>query len=255
MSSIYEPNGERWFSYFKSPKDLFDKFKIARQEATNRGYSINRRDEISNLERASQTSDVFPATYPDFSELNEFIEKFNEYSAKIDSGGAFEKQRLKLSEDKRFLFSFSLASKGLVRVPEYFSEDIAKKFPTMFNSVGKQATDETMVAGVVDINLVQNFPMPKGKQFFFIKVDGVEYPLRQQQKGTGKMLQINPSAKLIEGDDGMFYTDPSTFGDFSLTFSSSFKKSYIEIPKSGGKGRYVDLYIPFDMLNSELDRC
>lgn len=247
--------GKRWFSYFKSPKDLFDAFKKAYADKEAKKYFVA--DTDTGYERLinSQTiEDAIPATYPNFNNLNAYIEKFNEYSAKIDSGGAFEKQRLKLSEDKRFLFSFSLASKGLVRVPEYFSEDIAKKFPTMFNSVGKQATDETMVAGVVDVNLVQNFPMPNGKQFFFIKINGVEYSLRQQQKGTAKMLQINPSAKLVEGEDGMFYTDPSTFGDFSLTFSSSFKKSYIEIPKSGGKGRYVDLYLPFDMANSDLDR-
>ncbi len=253
MSSIYPPDGKRWFSYFKSPKDLFDKFKNSFQEATSRGYNITRREELRDLERATNPSDVFPNTYPDFDELNSYIEKFNEYSAKIDSGGAFEKQRLKLSEDKRFLFSFALASKGLVRLPEYYNEEIAKKFPQMFNLVGKNASDETMVAGVVDINLVQNFKLPDGKNFFFIKIDDVEYTLRQQQKGTAKMLEINPSAKLVEGDDGMFFTDPTTFEGFSLKFSSSFKKSYIEIPKSGGKGRYVDLYIPFDMANSELD--
>lgn len=253
MSSIYDPYGERWFSYFKSPKDLFDKYKIARQEARSLGYNITRQDEIRNLDRASNVSDVFPATYPDFTELNQYIEQFNEYSAKIDSGGAFEKERLRLSEDKRFLFSFALASKGLIRIPEYYSEDVAKKFPKMFNSVGKGATDETMVAGVVDINMVQSFPLPNGKPFFFVKIEDFEYPLRQQQKGTAKMLEINSSATLIEGDDGMFYTDPTTFKDFSLKFSSSFKKSYIEIPKSGGKGRYVDLYIPFDMYNDDLN--
>ncbi len=251
--SYYAPDGERWFAYYKTQKELFDFFKNARSKAYAKGYSVVEEGRLRDLDRATKVEDVIPTTYPDFNELNEYIESFNEYSVKIDSGGSFEKQRLKLSEDKRFLFSFSLASKGLIRIPEYFSEEIAKKYPDMFNSSGKEASDETMVAGVVNPNLVQNFPLPNGKQFFFIKIENVEYALRQQQKGTGKMLEINPSANLIEGEDGMFFTDPSTFGDFSLKFSSSFKKSYIELPKKGGKGRYVDLYIPYDMMNSELN--
>jgi hypothetical protein len=232
------------FSYYDSVDTLFNTLEKVKSEGTARGINMNYSQYVP--------TDI-PAIYPNTDDLTAYIENYQAFKDKIDSGGSFKKQKLKLSEDKRFLFSFSLASKGLIRVAEYFNEEIAKNHPLMFNSFGQAKDDETMVAGVVDLDSVQSVPLANGKTKFFVNLHNKEYPLRQQQKGTAKMLEINPTAVLKQTDEGMFYTDPSFYGDFSLVFSSTFKKSYIEMPKKGGSARAVDIYVPFDMVNYQLE--
>jgi len=236
-------NVAKLFSYYDSVDTLFNTLDQVKAEGTARGI---------NMDAIRYVSTDIPAIYPDTDDLTAYIENYQAFRDKIDSGGSFKKQRLKLSEDKRFLFSFSLASKGLIRVAEYFNEEIAQKYPLMFNSVGQAKDDITMVAGVVDLDSVQSIPLANGQTKFFIQLDK-EYPLRQQQKGTAKMLEIHPTATLKQTDEGMFYTDPSFYNDFSLVFSSTFKKSYIEMPKKGGSARAVDIYVPFDMVNYDLE--
>lgn len=247
MNNRFEPNSQRWFSFYRDIDDLKKEFLDVKAKSRAQGITIENNFDESELNRKIQS------VYNKTDELNEVINLFDEYKQKIDSGGAFKKTRIKISEDKRFTFSFALASKGLVRLPEYYNEQIAKRYPTMFNSVGQAATDETMVAGVVDLNLVQSKPL-KDATYFYIVIDNIEYELRQQQKGTAKMLELNPMAILLKGDDGMYYTMPSFFGDFSLSFSSNFKKSYLEMPKEGGEGRAVDIYVPFDMIQGLSER-
>jgi len=232
------------FSYYESIDALFAQLENVKQQGTAQGIDMTSNRYIQ--------SDI-PSIYPETDKLVEYIDNYQAFRDKIDSGGSFKKQRLKLSEDKRFLFSFSLASKGLIRVAEYFNEEIAQKFPLMFNSSGKEKDDKTMVAGVVNIEQVQSIKLANGQNKFFIQLEK-EYPLRQQQKGTAKMLEIHPTATLMQTGDGMLYTEPSFYNDFSLVFSSTFKKSYIEMPKRGGSARAVDIYIPFDMVTSELGR-
>lgn len=239
----YYSSYRKVFSYYDSIETLFAQLENVKQQGTGQGIDMN---------GISYTSNSIPSIYPQTDSLNRYIDNYQAFRDKIDSGGSFKKQRLKLSEDKRFLFSFSLASKGLIRVAEYYNEEIAKKYPKMFNSIGKEKDDETMVAGVVSLDKVESVVLANGQTKFFIQLEK-EYPLRQQQKGTAKMLEIHPSATLKQTDDGMFYTEPSFYNDFSLVFSSTFKKSYIEMPKKGGSARAVDIYIPFDMMVSSLE--
>lgn len=238
----------RWFSFYRN----LDEFKAAINKANRNYVTLKNNSSIGYAPRVDADSTLgtkkIPDLYPNMGELTDFINKYDEFKQTIDTGGAFKKQRLKLSEDKRFLFDFGLASKGLFRVPEYFSDDVAKDYPDMFNSIGEAASDETMVAGVVDVNLVQSIDLADNKTAFYIAINGKDYVLRQQQKGTAKMLLLNTEAKLVQADSGMFYTEPTIFDGFTLKFASSFKKSYIEIPKKGGDARAVDLYIPFDLI-------
>ena len=234
----------RVFSYYDSVESLFARLEQVKQEGAGRGIDMS---------AISYTESSIPSIYPNTDELVNYIDNYQAFKDKIDSGGSFKKQRLKLSEDKRFLFSFSLASKGLIRVAEYYNEEIAQKFPKMFNTIGQEKDDPTMVAGVVALDKVESVLLANGETKFFIQIDK-EYPLRQQQKGTAKMLEIHPTATLKQTDEGMFYTDPSFYNDFSLVFSSTFKKSYIEMPKKGGSARAVDIYIPFDMINGDMQR-
>jgi hypothetical protein len=244
-----EDSAPRFFSLYRTVDDLINEYFRVRNTDLARGrrlmYDFDSVDEIKQL---------IPDTYPNLAILDTLVNNFEEYTQKIDSGGSFKKARIKLSEDKRFQFSFSLASKGLIRIAEYYNADIAKKYPTLYNSTGIAAEDITMVAGVVDLNMVLSKPLANSQAYFYVIINGQEYPLRQQQKGTAKMLEINPSAQLKQVDGGgMYYTEPSFYQDFSLVFSSTFKKSYLELPKKGGNAKMVDLYIPYDMTGQDVD--
>jgi hypothetical protein len=246
MSYNIDDNASRYFSFYRTFDDLMEEYLRQRTIEIQRGNTLNYDFTDSQTIKSS-----VPDTYPDTNLLSQFIDNFEQFSQKIDSGGSFKKAKIKLSEDKRFQFSFSLASKGLTRVIEYYNAEIAKKYPTLYNSIGLAASDETMVAGVVDLNSVLSKPLANNKAYFYVVINGVEYQLRQQQKGTAKMLQINPTANLEQVDgDGMFYTEPSFYKNFSLVFSSTFKKSYLELPKKGGNAKAVDIFVPFDMIYS-----
>ena len=239
----------RYFSFYRTFDDLLGEyFRVLTIDAQRN------RTPLYDLGTEQDIRRRVPSTFPNEAALTEIVNNFQEFSQKIDSGGSFKKARIKLSEDKRFQFSFSLASKGLVRVAEYYNAEIAAKYPTLYNSTGLAAEDITMVAGVVDLNLVLSKPLANNQAYFYVIINGKEYELRQQQKGTAKMLEINPSAQLkqVEGG-GMYYTDPSFYQDFSLIFSSTFKKSYLELPKKGGNAKAVDIYIPYDMLGYNVD--
>ncbi len=108
----YSPNNQRWFAFYRDIDELITKFK----DVTSR--SGKRLQEDWN---DAKIQNAIPAVYGKTDQLTEVVEKFNEYKQKIDSGGAFKKTRIKISEDKRFTFSFALASKGLIRLPEYYN--------------------------------------------------------------------------------------------------------------------------------------
>jgi len=232
----------RWFSFYETYEDLAKKASdIARREVTagnsfDRGFNV---DYVRTL----------PATFSNTSQLTSIIEAFDSFGEKIDTGGAFEKARLRLSEDKRFQFSFSLASKGLFRIPEYYSAELAAEHPNAFNSSGMAQSDPTMVAGVCDPQLVQSIELANSIRFFVV-YSGKEYLLRQQQKGTAYILQNDPTAQLTSENSSMPYSTVNSFGGVTLGFASNTKKSYIEIPKQGGRGEAVDLYIPFDYIQT-----
>jgi hypothetical protein len=237
--TYFDPNDQRWFSFYKNVDELDSKYQEIIETVSAENNVLD--ESLSERERS------IPSIYPLSTELNSLIQTFTEFKDEIDSGGSFKKAKLKLSEDKRFTFSFSLASKGLFRIPEYFSEELAKEHPNAFNSTGLAATDPTMVEGVVNPDFVETIQLAQGQVYFMLKYNDKEYPLRQQQKGSAYILKNNPTATLSMENSSMFYAIPSAYDKVNLAFSSSFKKSYIEMPKQGGQGRAVDIYIPYDL--------
>ena len=241
---FYEPGNKRFFTYYNSVEDLRAQFEAIKQQVVSEQRALDD-DFLAN-------SQGFPSTYRKIDELDQLVRSFDVFRTTIDSGGSFKKTRIKISDDPRYVFSFSLASKGLFRIPEYFSQEIADKYPFMFNQSGPAASDHTMVPGVVDPNKVEKIELAN-TVFYSIKIDGMDFPLRQQQKGTAYILQNNPRATLSYANSNMPYAEPQQYQGVSLAYASNFRKSYLEMPKEGGKGRAVDIYIPFDLVSYDLD--
>lgn len=250
------------FVYYKN----MNRFKEAVQNTYNRvGANVQYVGQV--LKPSNNTNffpdveasfnNLLPNTYPNKAELDRFIQQFDEFKGKIDTGGAVKKSRIKFTEDSRNTFSFSLAAKGLRREIEYYSEELAINNPDRFRLMPLYNDDETIVAGIVPAVFTTSFEVSGVSYFTYTDTEtGKKYDLRQQQKGTAKMISLEPSFKVLVGEDGIYRTEP-TFSEkfkFSLKFYSVVKKSFLEYEKvGGGNAAAVDVYIPFDMAAGGVD--
>jgi len=133
-------------------------------------------------------------------------------------GGKEEKIRLKATDKPLGVFDFSLASKGLYKVQEYYSKELAQEKPKLFLELN-------LPSGIVPPDLVKTNRF-NGKVFYtFTDIDGKTYNLIQQQKGTAAVESGVPNAK--------------------KQFATTTKKVYLKFNRQGGKVKYVEIYSLF----------
>jgi hypothetical protein len=164
-------------------------------------------------------------------ELKQAIESFDAILGEIEMGGEIKKSKLIITDDKRGIFDFGLASKGLFRVVEFFSEELKNELPEEFKDLPK---------GIVQPDLVQKNIL--GQFVYVSETNKKSYFLKRRQKGTTQILNLKPDALLKVTDNGIEYTTINNYQGVKLEFASSTKKSYLMFEKKGGKARYVDLY-------------
>jgi hypothetical protein len=133
---------------------------------------------------------------------------------KFNLGGEQEKQKLITTDKPLGIFDFSLASKGLYRVPEYYSIELERNDPNKFKNLG-------LHAGVIPPNLVQSRTINGVKNFYFQDYEK-EYYVTQRQKGTTGIEQGDPNSK--------------------LKFATKNKKVYLKFRRQGGKVKYCEIY-------------
>jgi len=164
--------------------------------------------------------------------LNEYVESYNETifknniapllndtQFKMNLGGASEKDRL-ISIDKPIgVFNFSLASKGLYHLQEYFSDELKRKDPNRFADIG-------LLSGIVPSNLVDSVYVGGEKQFLF----------RDKEKG-GEYFVVKRNMGQTAINDGI--------PDAKYKYASRTKKVYQTYKRKGGKVKYVEIYSLF----------
>lgn len=139
----------------------------------------------------------------------------------LNLGGATEKNRLIATDKPMGVFDFSLASRGMYKVPEYFSQKLANEYPEKFK-------DYELPSGVVPNNLVNQ----DGKFFYYQDADGV-FECIIQQKGTRAVDLKEDGAK--------------------LKYATRNKKVYLTFKKNRGKVKYVEIYSLFYYTNLDGD--
>lgn len=142
---------------------------------------------------------------------------FSGASIKLNLGGDSEKVKIITSEKPSGIFDFSLASKGLYRVQEYYSQRLAEEFPEKFS-------EYDLAKGVVPNNLVKESIVGGKKTFYYEDTDGY-FILDSQQKGTAAIDQKIQGAK--------------------LKYATKTKKVYLNYKRKGGKVKYVEIYSIF----------
>ena len=227
-----------WNYYFRNFDDKYD-FNKKGKEAWDRNpdvresWGTTREPGSAEGSRGGkysrkQLDDAEFVDYEAQSSLDEAMDLFDDLFTTIDMGGALEKDRLKISDDKRGVFDFGLASQGLYRRQEYYNEELAKDSPFEF---------PTKPPGVVPWKDVYQDKMKQ--KWYTSESTKKKYLLELRQEGLTELLMKNPdtSLKIVSG---MTTTLKPTKG---LKFATSTKKAYIIFNKKGGKAEKVDLYI------------
>jgi hypothetical protein len=136
---------------------------------------------------------------------------------KFNLGGEQEKSRLETTSRPIGVFDFSLASKGLYRVQEYYSKELAIDYPDLFANF-------ELPSGVVPPNLVDNITIGGIKNFVY-NYNGKTYVLDKRQKGTTAIDNGDKEAK--------------------LKFATTTKDVYLKFKRVGGKVKYAEIYSLF----------
>lgn len=157
---------------------------------------------------------------------NVFKKVLFDFGLKFQLGGSKDKSRIITTDRPQGIFDFSLAAKGLYRVPEYYSEKLAKNSPNRFFEYGT-------LSGIIPPNFVQQRNILGNRQFYFLDDDGQEYVCQQYQKGT---IAIKDNVKGAK-----------------LQFATNSKKVYLKFKRIGGKVKYVEIYSLFYFTSVEGD--
>jgi hypothetical protein len=152
---------------------------------------------------------------------------FEDAPFKLNLGGQTEKTKLIATDKPMGIFDFSLASMGMYRVPEYFSQKLADEYPDKFKEFG-------LPSGVVPSNLVSQKNVNGEKVFIFEDTEGIFY-CEIRQKGRTAMNDGVPGAK--------------------LKFATKNKKVYLTHKRNKGKVKYVEIYSLFyySVFNSDIE--
>ena len=164
--------------------------------------------------------------------LDEYIKEFkdNVYNDKLsllfDSapismnlGGDTVKSKLVATDKPIGVFDFSLAAMGMYKVPEYYSEKLAKEFPDRF-------IEFELPSGIVPPDLITQTILPNGEYKYVYIDNGIEFDCIIQQKGT---------AAIEQGVKGA-----------TKKYATTNKKVYLTFKKNKGKVKYVEIYSVFN---------
>lgn len=200
------------------------------QKARNKPYNWNGYDPNSNLSVTQQLDINMLGSFIDQDLINEFESVFSEINAKLDLGKDSKPARIKFTDKPIGVFSFSQASKGLIRPVEFYSFH-EEKLIKPENVFSKKEYE---------------------KDFFYYLLNDEEYEVQRRQEGTTKMVESCPFLKIKYDENSKLflpYDDNDKIVNECkgnrLRFTSTNKKVYaFREKKGGGVAPYVDLYIP-----------
>lgn len=206
------------FRSFKNRADFIQQGKDANAYNKNNISDPSRYDGGGKFSYLARYENKLQYESPD--SLKDAIESFDNIISKIDMGGVFKKARLKVTDDKRGIFDFGLAAKGLYRRQEYFSLELAQDSPDEFAG----AEYNFKPSGVVPFDFVVEDFVGEEKFYWYTAPNGKKYQLKKQQEGTRAVELKLPNARLV--------------------YATKTKKAYVMPEKKGGKAKMVELFIP-----------
>lgn len=192
------------------------------------------------------------------SDLDDDLKKLNQSIAKVDITDLDQKKKIEFTEMELGIFSFDLASLGLIRVYEYYSP---------------------LLKRVVNPDLVQSFQNENGEDIFFyvgtpfvprhivpfdLKQGCYFSPILGRKVESSELEEVVPDSETqaiefyypeqVEIPKHNVERKQVVDEDGNKKFASTYKKCFINMPKVKGKTPRIDLIVPVtyaSRINSE----
>ncbi len=170
----------------------------------------------------------------------------------INLGGNFKKDRLIVTDDERGIFDFSLASKGLYRPVEFYSDSYLR------SNESNEFAYLRMPEGIIPPDRVFKEVIGGGNRiFYFISKNNKKYTCERRQKGTTDVFN-NLSDFCFLGQNEQGITLPLDSNDSKkvyngvvphrLKYASKAKKVYLQFERQEDSAKYVDIFIPINLI-------
>jgi hypothetical protein len=248
------------FKQFKSLEDAFNKKDEIQAKATKKRYETIALEYVSDAKfnNYKTFTDYINTPKSNFEKTKEVSKAFIEnIKTLINLGGLFKNDRIIITEDTNGIFDFGLASLGLYRPIEFYSQGLAddikdgklkNPFPNYEN-------------GIVNGDDIQKQVIGELKIFTYTK-NGKKYDCERRQRGTTKVFNtFFKECFLKPNKDGMvitYYLDNKDKvyngkGNVKLKYASSNKKSYLMYNKKDDSVKNVDIFMPINNVTAVRD--
>jgi len=241
------------FKQFKSFDSSFEAIEESRKDpdkTMTSGIPLNsalayvRSSKFDNLK---SYKDFLSNTKPEFETSKEVANAISSATKSlINLAGSFKKDRIKVTSDERGIFDFSLASQGLYRPIEFYSEDFAK-------SGGEEFTSRLLPNGIIPPEFVDREENAFGYFYTYTNPKGKKFGCERRQIGTTDVFNTFPTKCLLKkNDQGIvlpYYLDDQEKvfngeGTHRLKYASNSKNVYLLFDRQEESTKYVDIFIP-----------
>lgn len=247
------------FKQFASFESSFDEIKKIRKIPNDKlkGYERVALSSVSgsDFDTLESTSNYFSSVTSRFSTIKSLSKTIiNNLKELVNLGGIYKNDKLVVTADDRGVFDFSLASLGLYRPIEFYSEELKQ-------DIEKGVLENPFIYLKTENGVVLNDKVIKvktgldnGFKFF---INQKEYDCERRQKGATKVLNnFSDKCFLKQTNQGIFVTYSfeninkvfNGEGKIRLKYASSNKKSYLIYDKKDDNVKYVDIFVPINYI-------
>ena len=172
----------------------------------------------------------------------------------MNLGGLIEKDKIIVTQDDRGLFDFSLASQGLFRPVEYYSESFVD-----FLKQGEKTNPFAFTRN--PLGVIPDIKVQKKNKNYFFNFLGNDFECERRQRGTTDVFNKFPSKCFLKETPTKIVTTYSRKnvnkvfngeGKTRLKYASSNKKCYLIYNQKDSSAKYVDFYLPQNFYESNL---
>jgi hypothetical protein len=245
------------FKQYKSFDASFEAIEEARKDPEESMASGNKVDSAlrfvasSKFDSIESYKDFLNNTRPEFQTSKEVASAISSATKSlINLAGSFKKDRIKVTSDERGIFDFSLASQGLYRPIEFYSEDFAK-------SGGEEFVARLLPSGVIPPEFVDREENAFGYFYTYTDPKGKKFGCERRQIGTTDVFNTFSNKCLLKkNDQGIvlpYHLDDQEKvfngeGTHRLKYATNSKNVYLLFDRQEESTKYVDIFIPVNYL-------
>jgi len=245
------------FKQYKSLEDAFNFINEIRSKSSKSSYEKSALSFVSDnkFKDIKSFKEAIKQPRPQFDKIKKISKVItSNIKTLINLGGLYKYDKIEITEDTRGVFDFGLASLGLYRPIEFYSEELKEDIKKGDTKDPFQV--EGLVFGVINPNRVDK-KIVGDTVFFIFNHNSKQYFCEKRQRGATSVFNtFEDKCYLKENQDGIIITyDLSNrekvfngIGSVRLKYASSNKKSYLIYSKKDDSVKNVDIFMPVNFI-------